>query len=70
VVVDDLRQDVDLVVRGRDLLATTPVQIRSGAARASGCPTFAHHRLSATPTVASCRRPTERPVFATCGRPE
>ena len=46
VVVDDLRQDVDLVVRGRDLLAGTPVQIRLG--RLLGRPaaaTFAHHRL-------------------------
>ena len=46
VVVDDLRQDVDLVVRGRDLLATTPVQIRLGRllGRATA-PAFAHHRL-------------------------
>ena len=31
VVVDDLRQGVDLVVRGRDLLDATPDQIRLGA---------------------------------------
>jgi glutamyl/glutaminyl-tRNA synthetase len=46
VVVDDLRQEVDLVVRGRDLLAATAVQIR--LARMLGrptAPTFAHHRL-------------------------
>ena len=46
VVVDDLRQGVDLVVRGRDLLAATAVQIRLG--RALGrevAPTFAHHPL-------------------------
>jgi len=46
VVVDDLRQDVDLVVRGRDLMDTTPAQIR--LARLLGRlrpPTFAHHRL-------------------------
>ena len=46
VVVDDLRQDVDLVVRGRDLLATTPVQIRLGRALGRpAAPAFAHHRL-------------------------
>jgi glutamyl/glutaminyl-tRNA synthetase len=46
VVVDDLRQDVDLVVRGRDLMDATPAQIR--LARLLGRerpPTFAHHRL-------------------------
>lgn len=46
VVVDDLRQDVDLVVRGRDLLAATPVQIRLGRLLGRvAAPTFAHHRL-------------------------
>jgi glutamyl/glutaminyl-tRNA synthetase len=46
VVVDDLAQGVDLVVRGRDLLDATPTQIR--LARHLGRavpPTFAHHRL-------------------------
>jgi glutamyl-Q tRNA(Asp) synthetase len=46
VVVDDLRQGVDLVVRGRDLLAATPDQIRLG--RLLGRerpPRFAHHPL-------------------------
>jgi glutamyl-Q tRNA(Asp) synthetase len=46
VVVDDLRQGVDLVVRGRDLLHATPSQVR--LARRLGReapPTFAHHRL-------------------------
>jgi glutamyl/glutaminyl-tRNA synthetase len=46
VVVDDLRQGVDLVVRGRDLLSSTPAQIR--LARLLGRdapPAFAHHRL-------------------------
>ncbi|MFL5677314.1 MAG: glutamate--tRNA ligase family protein [Chloroflexota bacterium] len=46
VVVDDLRQDVDLIVRGRDLLGATAVQIR--LARSLGRvapPTFAHHPL-------------------------
>jgi glutamyl/glutaminyl-tRNA synthetase len=46
VVVDDLRQGVDLVVRGRDLLHTTPTQIR--LARLLGRdrpPSFLHHPL-------------------------
>ncbi len=46
VAVDDLRQGVDLVVRGRDLLEATAGQIR--LARALGRdtpPTFAHHPL-------------------------
>jgi len=50
VVVDDLRQGVDLVVRGRDLLSSTPAQIR--LARLLGRevpPTFAHHRLVRDP---------------------
>ena len=50
VVVDDLRQGVDLVVRGRDLLSSTPAQIR--LARLLGRempPAFAHHRLVRDP---------------------
>lgn len=50
VVVDDLRQDIDLVVRGRDLLPSTPAQIR--LARLLGRerpPAFAHHRLVRDP---------------------
>lgn len=50
VVVDDLRQRIDLVVRGRDLLDSTPAQIR--LARLLGrdaAPTFAHHRLVRRP---------------------
>ena len=46
VVVDDLRQGVDLVIRGRDLLTATPDQIRLG--RLLGretAPAFAHHPL-------------------------
>ena len=50
VVVDDLRQDIDLVVRGRDLLEVTPGQIRLGAALGRERPaTFAHHRLIRLP---------------------
>ncbi len=50
VVVDDLRQEVDLVIRGRDLLAATPTQIR--LARLLGRaepPAFAHHPLVRRP---------------------
>ena len=50
VVVDDLRQGIDLVVRGRDLLDATADQIRLG--RALGCetpPTFLHHPLITRP---------------------
>ena len=46
VVVDDLRHDVDLVIRGRDLLHSTPVQLR--LARLLGRetpPRFLHHPL-------------------------
>ena len=46
VVVDDARQGVDLVIRGRDLLDTTPVQVR--LARLLGRetpPRFLHHPL-------------------------
>jgi glutamyl/glutaminyl-tRNA synthetase len=46
VVVDDLRQEIDLVIRGHDLLKATPAQIR--LARLLGRerpPTFAHHPL-------------------------
>ena len=46
VVVDDLRQGVDLVIRGRDLLDATPVQLR--LARLLGRetpPAFLHHPL-------------------------
>ncbi len=46
VVVDDLRNRVDLVVRGRDLLAATPDQIRLGRLLGREAPpTFAHHQL-------------------------
>ena len=50
VVVDDLRQGVDVIVRGRDLLQATPVQIR--LARRLGRatpPAFLHHRLIRRP---------------------
>jgi glutamyl/glutaminyl-tRNA synthetase len=46
VVVDDLRQDIDLVVRGRDLMASTPAQIRLARLLGRAAPpAFAHHRL-------------------------
>ena len=50
VVVDDIRQGIDLVVRGRDLLAATPDQIRLG--RLLGrekAVTFGHHPLVRRP---------------------
>jgi glutamyl/glutaminyl-tRNA synthetase len=50
VVVDDARQRIGRVVRGRDLAAATPAQIR--LARLLGRerpPTFAHHRLVRRP---------------------
>jgi glutamyl-tRNA synthetase/glutamyl-Q tRNA(Asp) synthetase len=50
VVVDDLRQDIDLVIRGRDLIHATPTQIRLG--RLLGReqpPTFLHHPLIRRP---------------------
>lgn len=53
VVVDDLRQGMDLVVRGADLSEATPAQIR--LARLLGRPepaTFAHHRLILKPSGA------------------
>lgn len=50
VVVDDLRQGIDLVVRGRDLLDATPDQIRLGRLLGRGTPpTFAHHPLIRRP---------------------
>jgi glutamyl/glutaminyl-tRNA synthetase len=50
VVVDDLRQDIGLVVRGRDLLHATPTQIRLARhlGRATP-PVFLHHRLIRRP---------------------
>jgi len=50
VVVDDLRQGVDLIVRGRDLLDATPDQIRLGHLLGrEDPPTFAHHPLILRP---------------------
>jgi glutamyl/glutaminyl-tRNA synthetase len=46
VTVDDLRQGIDLVVRGRDLLEATPTQIRLARLLGRESPaTFAHHPL-------------------------
>ena len=50
VVVDDLRQDIDHVIRGRDLIHATPTQIRLG--RLLGRerqPMFLHHPLIRRP---------------------
>jgi glutamyl/glutaminyl-tRNA synthetase len=50
VVVDDLRQGIDLVVRGRDLLDATPAQIRLAVALGREAPpVFAHHPLIRRP---------------------
>jgi glutamyl/glutaminyl-tRNA synthetase len=50
VVVDDLRHGVDLVVRGEDLIDSTPAQIRLAALLGrSAPPTFAHHPLVRRP---------------------
>ena len=50
VVVDDLRQGVDLVVRGRDLLPATPAQIRLARLLGRAAPpAFLHHRLIRRP---------------------
>jgi glutamyl-tRNA synthetase/glutamyl-Q tRNA(Asp) synthetase len=50
VVVDDLRQGIDLVVRGADLAETTPAQIRLGKLLGRGePPRFAHHPLILKP---------------------
>jgi glutamyl/glutaminyl-tRNA synthetase len=50
VVVDDRRQRIDLVVRGRDLLAATPDQIRLGRLLGRERPaTFGHHPLVRRP---------------------
>ncbi len=46
VVVDDLRQGIDLVIRGRDLLDATPVQLRLARLLGRvGPPVFLHHPL-------------------------
>lgn len=50
VVVDDLRQGIDLVVRGRDLIDATPTQIRLGRLLGRPAPpTFIHHPLIRRP---------------------
>jgi glutamyl-Q tRNA(Asp) synthetase len=50
VVVDDLRDGVDLVVRGRDLLEATPAQIRLGRLLGRQAPpAFHHHPLVRRP---------------------
>ncbi len=50
VVVDDLRQGVEVVVRGRDLLHATPAQVRLARLLGRAAPAaFAHHRLIRRP---------------------
>lgn len=53
VVVDDLRQDIDLVVRGQDLAEATPGQIRLARLLGRSAPArFAHHSLILKPNGA------------------
>jgi glutamyl-Q tRNA(Asp) synthetase len=60
VVVDDLRQDVDLVIRGRDLIHATPTQIRLGRLLGrESPPVFLHHPL--------IRRPDGRKLSKSAG---
>jgi glutamyl-Q tRNA(Asp) synthetase len=50
VVVDDLRQGIGIVVRGRDLLHATPAQVRLGRLLGRVAPpAFVHHRLIRRP---------------------
>jgi glutamyl/glutaminyl-tRNA synthetase len=50
VVVDDLRQEIDLVVRGADLMEATPTQIRLARILGrSSPPTYLHHPLVVRP---------------------
>ena len=71
VVVDDLRQAIDLVVRGRDLLAATPTQIRLGRLLGREVPpTYAAPSAGPPPRrpqAVEGERATRR--CATCGRP-
>ena len=71
VVVDDLRQGVDLVVRGRDLLSATAAQIRLGAparARDAGRPSPTT-RWSADRTAEAVEGGRRDLASATCARP-
>jgi glutamyl-tRNA synthetase/glutamyl-Q tRNA(Asp) synthetase len=53
VVVDDARQGVDLVIRGRDLLDATPRQLRLGRLLGRAAPpSFLHHPLLRKPSGA------------------
>jgi len=53
VVVDDLRHEVDLVIRGRDLLDATPRQLRLGKLLGRATPpAFLHHPLLRKPSGA------------------
>ena len=70
VVVDDLRQGVDLVIRGRDLIEATPAQIRLGALLGRRRPRSSPTTDSSGPrTARSCPRRTARRASASCGRP-
>ncbi len=50
VVVDDLRHEIDLVIRGEDLLRATPAQVRLARLLGrAGAPLFLHHPLIRRP---------------------
>jgi glutamyl/glutaminyl-tRNA synthetase len=69
VVVDDLRQGVDLVVRGEDLLEATAAQIRLGRALGRTTPpAFAHHPLVGDRMAASSRNRPAIPACASSGQ--
>ena len=64
-------RSVDLVVRGRDLLAATagPDPARTSARARDAGDLRPSPRSSDDPTARSCRRPTATPRSATCGPP-
>jgi glutamyl/glutaminyl-tRNA synthetase len=65
VVVDDLRQGIDLVVRGQDLLDATPAQIRLGRLLGREKPSaFAHHPLIRNPDGSKLSKATNATAVA------
>ena len=73
VVVDDLRQGVDLVIRGRDLLDATPLQVRLGHVLGQVAPpAFRHHPLVRRPDgrkLSKSPPPRRRPAGRCLGSP-
>jgi glutamyl/glutaminyl-tRNA synthetase len=65
VVVDDLQQGIDLVVRGQDLLEATPAQIRLGRLLGRGEPAaFAHHPVIRNPDGSKISKATNATAVA------